>query len=288
MKCKTREGLYSNPMPISKKPLDISKSAKPSQTHCGVFIHLMSARWEKQLEKSMPSDLKRSLEMCKKIVKEHRIEGVYGTVGELISCREQYFTAVEVAARTHLFSMVVESVDIAEQIIRYLIRDKLGRVTFIPLDKIRAEERPVMESLGSQAFPLLRVLKIDDRASPVLNHVFGKTVLASDLDVAYEISQQGFNCVTVEGDEVRKNGAMKGGYYDPTKSKMKAMKEMSRAMEELTRKQNERTETGRSLDELDQQISQCLAQIDNLNLSSLHQQAKLQQVAFVRRYGSCC
>ena len=216
--------------------------------------------------------------MCMKIVKEHQIQGVYGTLGELLFCRDPYFTAVEVTARNHLFSVVVQNSAVAEEIIHHLVRGRLGRVTFIPLDKINGEmERETLDFGSSQAYPLVKFLKSEEALRPVLHHVFGKTVLVSDLDVAAEIVREGFNCVTIEGDEVRRNGAMKGGHYDPSRSRMRAIKEANRVKEEYNTKEAERKMTGQSLGDLDRSIAQCLTQIEQLNLAHQASSSKLQQ-----------
>lgn len=56
--------------------------------------------------------------MCKKIIKERKIEGVYGMLGDLITCPELYYTAVEVTAKNALFHFIVKDTDTADQIIK--------------------------------------------------------------------------------------------------------------------------------------------------------------------------
>ena len=251
-----------------------------SQSFCCTASLVTLFRWQKQLSKSMSRDTRQGLEMCMKVVKEHKIQGVYGTLGELLSCRDPYFTAVEVTARNNLFSVVVQNSVIAEEIIQHLVRGRLGRVTFIPLDKIHEEMGRETPDFGSsQAYPLVKFLKSEEALKPVLHHVFGKTVLVSDLDVAAEIVHKGFNCVTIEGDEVRRNGAMKGGHYDPSRSRMRAIKESNRVKEEYHTKEAERKKTAQALGDLDRSIAQCLTQIEQLNLAHQASSSKLQQAS---------
>lgn len=237
-------------------------------------------RWEKLLFKSMPMDVRRGWEASQKLIKDHAIEGVYGMVGELLSCREPYFTPVEVVAKNHLFSIVVEKWEIAEQMIQHLVRNKAGRITSLPLDKIVARNDDLMDTFGSQAFPLMRFLQMDERAAPVLNVLFGKTLLIADMTLASEAIQDGLNCVTIEGDELRSNGSLKGGHYDPSKSKMRSIKETMKAKEERSVKENEKIQMKQSLDQLDQSITQCISQIDQLNIQSQSQQSFIQQARF--------
>lgn len=259
-----RRGLF-------KKDTDLEEAIKT--------IKEQQKQWDKQLQKSMPVGLKSALEMIKKLTQEHHLEGVFGTVGELINCKEQYFTAIDVAARNHLFSLVVEHSSIAEQLIQHLIQDRLGRVTFIPLDQLQdTGQNQLEEGLMQRAVPLMKVLQTDQKFLPALEHVFGKTVLVADLDSASEISKRGVNCVNIEGDELRKNGSMKGGYYEKSKSKMKAIKESMQSAQELEKREQERLKTGEALAEIGQQISNSVNQIDQLNLDSRTQKTRLNEV----------
>ncbi len=72
----------------------------------------------------------------KKIVEREGLSGVFGSLIELFDCDEQLMTAVEVAAGGHLFDIVVDSDSTASHILEILNRDRIGRVTFIPLNQI--------------------------------------------------------------------------------------------------------------------------------------------------------
>ena len=64
------------------------------------------------------------------------ISGIHRSIGELISYDEKYALAVEAAAGGRLNSIVVDNEDVAQDCIELLREKKLGRVTFIPLNKI--------------------------------------------------------------------------------------------------------------------------------------------------------
>jgi chromosome segregation protein len=60
------------------------------------------------------------------------MDGVFGTIGELATCKSDYATALSVAAGAKIHFVVVESDQVAAEAIRYLQEHKLGRVTFLP------------------------------------------------------------------------------------------------------------------------------------------------------------
>eukprot|EP00210_Caulerpa_lentillifera_P003089 g2951.t1 len=268
---KQRDEIQNERRALFKKDADLEEAIKS--------IKEQHAHWNKQLQKSMPVGLKSALDTIKKLAQELNLEGVYGTVGELINCKEQYFTAVDVAARNHLFSVVVDQSSTAEPLIRHLIQDKLGRVTFIPLDQLPDNDlEHQTENLSDKAFPLVKVLKSDHKFLPVLKHIFGKTALVADLDSAADAAKRGFNCVTLEGDELRKNGAMKGGYYEKSKSKLKAIKETIQSARNLEKKEQERSKISQASDEVGKQITDCVNQIEQLNLDSRTSRTKLNEI----------
>lgn len=63
--------------------------------------------------------------------------GIYGTVASLSSVPSQYQTAIEVAAGPHLHDIVVSDHNVAIECVNYLKKNRIGRATFLPLDKIK-------------------------------------------------------------------------------------------------------------------------------------------------------
>jgi len=63
--------------------------------------------------------------------------GIYGTVAELGNVDSKYALALEIAAGARIKSIVVEDDKIASECIKYLKDNKLGVVTFLPLNKIK-------------------------------------------------------------------------------------------------------------------------------------------------------
>ncbi|KAK4482766.1 hypothetical protein RD792_009934 [Penstemon davidsonii] len=120
---------------------------------------------EKSLDQATPGvssycakiDIRRGLNSVRRICREYEIGGVFGPVFELLDCDEKFFTAVEVTAGNSLFHVVVQNDDISTDIIRHLNAQKGGRVTFIPLNRVKAPQVTYPQS--SDVIPLLKRLK---------------------------------------------------------------------------------------------------------------------------------
>ncbi|CAL5093159.1 unnamed protein product [Urochloa decumbens] len=178
---------------------------------------------QKSLDHSTPGDIRRGLNSVSRIIKHHGISGVFGPVLELVDCEEKFFTAVEVTAANSLFHVVVENDDISTRIIQILTREKGGRVTFIPLNRVKVPDLNCPQS--PDFVPLLKKLKYRADHRRAFEQVFGRTVICRDLETATKVARgNGLDCITLDGDQVSKKGGMTGGFYDSRRSKLKFVK----------------------------------------------------------------
>ena len=184
-----------------------------------------AARREKAVEASASRDVHRGLAAVKRIAREHNIPGVHGVLIELVTAMPQLHTAVDVAGGGALFHVVVEDDDVASTCVRHLAAEKAGRVTFIPLNRV-AVRPPITTpaSYGADAVPLVKYLAFDPKYAPAVGHVFGRTVVCKNLDVAAAVgAETGLQCVTVDGDQVGRKGTLTGGFVDAARSRLGAM-----------------------------------------------------------------
>ena len=75
--------------------------------------------------------------------KDKELPGIYGTIAELGKVDKKYSVALEIAAGARLQSVVVDSDEDAARAINYLKERRLGRVTFLPLNKMEAGAKNV-------------------------------------------------------------------------------------------------------------------------------------------------
>ena len=70
------------------------------------------------------------------------MEGVHGTISDLGKAPAEYSTALNIAAGNKLQFVVCDDDQIAADAIRYLKEERLGRVTFLPLNKLKPPQLP--------------------------------------------------------------------------------------------------------------------------------------------------
>ena len=139
------------------------------------------------------------------------MDGVYGTIAQLGKAPSEYTTALNVAAGGKLHYVVVEDDGVATSAIRYLKDQKLGRLTFLPLSKLKPG--PIPEAGGKGIIgPAVRMLEFKPQFEPAFRVVFGGTMVVESLEVGRRLLGK-YRMVTPEGELLEKSGAMTGGSF---------------------------------------------------------------------------
>lgn len=76
----------------------------------------------------------------------------------------------QVAAGNQLFHLVVDSDSIAAQLTTMLRNEKAGRVTFIPLNQVRAQDVKYPDA-GNDALPLVKKLTLEAKFKDAVHQV---------------------------------------------------------------------------------------------------------------------
>jgi len=173
--------------------------------------------------------------------------GIYGTVAELGNVPSKYSLALEIAAGQKLKSIVVEDDKTASECIKYLKENKLGIVTFLPLNKIKsnpvsAEIKKVSKSKGGHG-TAINLVSFDGKFKKIFEYVFSDTIVVDNIDVARRLGIGNARYVTLDGDLAERKGAMVGGFRLKRKHSM-GFKEQDIAMEiEKYEKESEELKT---------------------------------------------
>ncbi len=161
--------------------------------------------------------------------------GVYGTVSQLMRVPPEYALAIEVAAGNHLNDIIVKDENVAFDCIRYLKQNKIGRTTFLPLNRLQVKQpREKINENGVIDFAI-NLIDFDEKYLPAFSFVFGDTLIVENLEVVKKIGFGRYRYVTLEGDLVEKSSAIVGGFYKEKPREIEEVKkymEMKKALEE--------------------------------------------------------
>lgn len=166
-------------------------------------------------------------------------EGLLGPVAELIRVEANYETAVEMSLGPALHNLVTRDSKVASRLIGWLKREKAGRETFLPLDKIEARSlsRRELEELAripGYLGTLEDHISCPDDLYPLAAYLGGRILLTEDLAAALNLADRTgkrFKIVSLDGDLVHPGGSMTGGQ---TSRGLSGLISRSREIDDLT------------------------------------------------------
>ncbi|EMD37508.1 hypothetical protein CERSUDRAFT_114149 [Gelatoporia subvermispora B] len=179
---------------------------------------------ERNLASMMDKDTGSGLRAIDKIAERPGFDGVYGPLYRLFEVTDEKFnTAVELTAGNSLFHVVVDSDATAQKVLDVMIRERTGRVTFMPLNRLHPKSPATPNA--QDAIPLIEKLRFDESNTKAFQQVFGKTWVCRDLTIAAAyVKSHGINTITLDGDRVDRKGSLTGGYHDVRRSRIEGIK----------------------------------------------------------------
>ncbi|PGH12120.1 chromosome segregation protein sudA [Polytolypa hystricis UAMH7299] len=220
-------------------------------------------RAERTLAHMMDHNTSRGIAAVRRIKRQYNLDGVYGTLSELLEVNDRYRTAVEVTAGQSLFHYVVDTDDTATKVLEILQKEKSGRITFMPLNRLKS--RPINLPKASDTIPLVEKIQFDPAYEKAFNHVFGKTIICPNLQIASQYARShGVSAITPEGDRSDRRGALTGGFHDTRHSRLDAMKNVTKWRDEFESKKTRGAEIRKELEQLDQFITRAVGELQKL------------------------
>ncbi|KAI9799955.1 MAG: hypothetical protein M1825_004326 [Sarcosagium campestre] len=217
-------------------------------------------RAERMLSNTMDQNTSRGLAAVQRIKRQQNLQGVYGTLAELMEVNEEFRTAVEVTAGNSLFHYIVDNDDTATRVLETLQKERSGRITFMPLNRLNP--RPANMPNSADAIPMLKRIRFEPTYRKAFEQVFGKTITCPNLQIAAQYARShGVNAITLDGDRSDKKGALTGGYHDTRNSRLLAVKDVSRWRSEYERCREESVKTRRSIEQKDQEITRAVGEL---------------------------
>lgn len=147
------------------------------------------------------------------VIIQSGLTGICGLVCQLGRVEPRYQLALEIAAGNRLGNLVVEDDLVAAAAIELLKQKKGGRMTFLPLNKIKANRFHPPELLRHASGYIntaVHLIDCDQRYQNIFAYVFGNTVVFDVLANARPYLGQ-YRMVTLEGEILETSGAMTGG-----------------------------------------------------------------------------
>ena len=198
-----------------------------------------------------------------KMLQQSGISGICGLVAQLGRVEPKYQLALEIAAGGRLGNMIVENDGVAASGIEFLKRQRAGRMTFLPLNKIRPPGLNQNNSLrwGVAGFIdyAVNLIECDPRYRDIFAYVFGSTVVFDVLVNARKYLGQ-YRIVTLDGEILESSGAMTGGSMSRRSGSLHFGTVDGIDLTEIGEMESHR----QRLQEIDMVLERCVVEIDRL------------------------
>ncbi|WP_297631443.1 chromosome segregation protein SMC [uncultured Clostridium sp.] len=144
-------------------------------------------------------------------------EGKVKVLGEILKINPKYELAIETTLGGAISNLIVEKEFNAKNIINYLKRERLGRVTLLPLDVIKGNRLIINKNVVDvDGFIGIAsdIVNFKEEYRRVVEYSLGRTIIARDMDAAFKIAKvtnYKNKIVTLEGEVLNSGGALTGG-----------------------------------------------------------------------------
>ncbi len=195
---------------------------------------------------------------------EGEFSNVHDVVGNLLNFQLEHAKAIEALLGGAVQHVVVERAEDAQTIIEWLKQEKIGRVTFLPLDLIESQFARLRDVENHPGFVgyAAQLVTVSPQFSNLPNYLFGSDIIVKSLEDAIDMKRKyRLRCriATLEGELIGPHGSITGGEtsYDRTDSlvirKARLNEIASQRMQLMSIERqldSELKETERELDEL--------------------------------------
>ena len=195
----------------------------------------------------------------KSILNNPKLRGIENAIGNLIEVDEEYTQAITTSLGFSTNYVVVEDELRAKEAINYLTANKLGRVTFFPLNIIKGKYVDI-ETLNSlkkeNGFIDIAssLVKYDNKYKNIIENQLGNVIVAKDIDSANKISKSinyKYKIVTLTGELLHVGGSITGGFKQTTRNAITDKYELENNLKLLDKIDNNISELENKMNEID-------------------------------------
>ncbi|MEG0919078.1 MAG: chromosome segregation protein SMC [Anaerovoracaceae bacterium] len=211
---------------VSKETLDIKDSYQKARNDAATCFRELE---QVKIDLSKVLSRKRTMEELEsnydgynfgvKFVMRQNLNGIEGVASDLIKVPEGFEMAIETALGGTMQNIVCDNESVAKKAINLLKDNKAGRVTFLPVNSIKA--RPVKRhndigsTKGFEGYGV-DIVKYDKKYEKVVEYLLGNVLVVDNMDSAIALSKKiigGQKIVTLDGEIINPSGAVTGGKY---------------------------------------------------------------------------
>ncbi len=212
------------------------------------------------------------LRSVKAVLESNFLDGIIDVFASLIKVDKEYSKAIETTLGNSDQFIICETADTARSAVDFLKKNRIGRATFLPLDKVTKKHinddiRSKFDFNPGYVGIASELVSFKKKFQPAIDNQLGNVIIARDLKSASEIAdaiKQRFKVVTLAGEVIHPGGSITGGQsnkkrYGLITSKFDIEESKNRAeilKRELERNEKEVSDARNLIDSLNHELSE--------------------------------
>lgn len=155
----------------------------------------------------------------KSVLSNPRLKGLHGTLGKLIEIEEKYVTAIDTVLGSMQNVVICDDESCAKSAINYLKENKLGRVTFFPLNVIKGrflDDNTYSRISNEEGFVGLasELVTYDIKYKNIVQNQLGNVIVVNNIDTLNKVGKMinySYRIVSLDGEILHTGGSLTGG-----------------------------------------------------------------------------
>ncbi|XP_057366542.1 structural maintenance of chromosomes protein 3-like [Daphnia carinata] len=162
-----------------------------------------------------------------------------GLLIDQFTCADEVCCAIDAVGGNRLFYSITDTDEAASEILKWINKEPYKNGFGLPgsfnfYARNRLKRTPPIGPIRNQddVMPMMTIVNCAPEMTPVVEQIFGRVLVCRDFDVALRTAKTyDIDCVTLEGDTVRRNGVLNGGYRNIAHSGSKIYFELKQTRE---------------------------------------------------------
>ena len=139
-------------------------------------------------------------------------DSLYGPVAEKFYVEKEFEKAISVALASMSQNIIVSSTKDTSEMLKILEKNKMGRATFLPLDRVSGNRVKINTQEEGMVGLACDLIKFDEVFKGIFYNLLGRVIIADNFKNASRISKKHrLKVVTLKGEVFNPSGAITGG-----------------------------------------------------------------------------
>ncbi len=209
----------------------------------------------------------------KNIINHPNLKGIHGPISKLIKTDANYLNAINVALGSALNNVVVDNELCASKAIDYLKENKLGRVTFLPLNVIKGrklDEDILNTSLKQPGFVGVasNLLSYNPIYKEVIEASLGNVLVCTNFDTMNSLAKKfnyRYRVVSLDGEIIHTGGSITGGSLKKQNSSLDDLVNLENYQKKLNEATKSNDKILKELEEVNEMSNNIMKNKNDLN-----------------------